>query len=263
MTGSETDVEEVFFAGAHCDVGGGSVANGTRHSLARIPLRWMIRECFKVNTGIIFDAHMLMHEVGLDIGSITKAPNPLRPTELQLTRANSAELRGFSFRKVPVAVVSGLGSPFRWVWGKLSNLRHHDSPKFTLEPQRPISLGEAQEELEDALSPIYDQLNKHTYWKVMEWIPWIIKKQGAEMDGSDDIWAYKLVWNRGKGRKVYHQVMHRGMKVHRSVRIRMEADGVGGGKADYVPKIRCVVNGVVRSLTREEWLAGKHFKWVD
>ncbi|KAG8680219.1 hypothetical protein FRC11_002790, partial [Ceratobasidium sp. 423] len=37
----ETDVKEVWFAGAHCDVGGGSVPNETKNNLARIPLRWM------------------------------------------------------------------------------------------------------------------------------------------------------------------------------------------------------------------------------
>ena len=61
------------------DVGGGSVQNGTRNSLARIPLRWMVRECFKVDTGIIFDGHMLKHEIGLDVDSISQAPNPLSP----------------------------------------------------------------------------------------------------------------------------------------------------------------------------------------
>ena len=162
-----------MFTDALSDVGGGSVKNGQRHSLARIPLRWMIRECFKVNTGIVFDAHMLMHEVGLDIDSITKAPEPLLPATLQLARPDSAELQGFSLRKIPVAIISGLGSPFRWVWGKFSNLRRHGSPKvvFTLEQERFVSEGEAKEELDDALCPIYDQLNSHIYWKVMEWIP--------------------------------------------------------------------------------------------
>ncbi|KAJ6551610.1 hypothetical protein B0H19DRAFT_1158268, partial [Mycena capillaripes] len=51
-----TDVKEVWFAGCHCDVGGGSVLNGTRPNLAHIPLRWMIRECFKARTGMIFSA---------------------------------------------------------------------------------------------------------------------------------------------------------------------------------------------------------------
>ncbi|KAJ7242632.1 hypothetical protein C8J57DRAFT_1084197, partial [Mycena rebaudengoi] len=54
--GPVTDVQEVWFAGCHCDVGGGSVLNGTRPNLAHIPLRWMIRECFKARTGIIFPA---------------------------------------------------------------------------------------------------------------------------------------------------------------------------------------------------------------
>lgn len=72
-------------------------------------------------------------------------------------------------------------------------------------------------------------------------------------------------WNRGKGRKVYHLVMRRGMKVHRSVKARMLANDVGGGKAPYLPKIRCVIGGVVRCLTKEEWLAEdpEHFEWVD
>ena len=54
------------------DVGGGSVANDTAHTLARIPLRWMIRECFKTDTGIRFHAELL-RRIGLD-------PFSLHPT---------------------------------------------------------------------------------------------------------------------------------------------------------------------------------------
>ncbi|KAG8685716.1 hypothetical protein FRC08_012948 [Ceratobasidium sp. 394] len=60
----ETDVEEVWFAGAHTDVGGGSVKNGERYSLARISLRWMVRQCFKCDTGIMFHTNML-EDIGL------------------------------------------------------------------------------------------------------------------------------------------------------------------------------------------------------
>lgn len=60
------DVCEVWFAGCHSDVGGGSVRNGTAHALARIPMRWMIRECYRMKTGIIFDARLLHTEFGLD-----------------------------------------------------------------------------------------------------------------------------------------------------------------------------------------------------
>lgn len=65
-----TDACEVWFAGCHCDVGGGSVKNRTAHSLARIPLRWMIRECFRMKTGIIFDARLLHEEIGLDYRTV-------------------------------------------------------------------------------------------------------------------------------------------------------------------------------------------------
>ena len=72
-------------------------------------------------------------------------------------------------------------------------------------------------------------------------------------------------WNRGKGRKVYHRVMQRGMKVHRSVKTRMEAGSTDGKGSPYVPKIRCVIDGEARRLTKEEWLAPepKFFEWVD
>ncbi|TEB23018.1 hypothetical protein FA13DRAFT_1766317 [Coprinellus micaceus] len=65
VQGEETDIEEVWFAGCHCDVGGGSVSNKTRHSLARISLRWMVREIFKAKTGILFLSDRLF-EIGMD-----------------------------------------------------------------------------------------------------------------------------------------------------------------------------------------------------
>ena len=181
-----------LFIVALSDVGGGSVKNGERHSLARISLRWMVRECFRVEAGIIFDVHMLKHEIGLDIEKdldkgLNKdldkdtdhtfaAPEPLLPGVSHLRRPSGAELEGFSFSHIPVAVISGLGSPFIWAWGQLSNLRLHNSKQFKraleeLERNRPISLGEPREELNDALSPIVDQINMHPGWNLIEWTP--------------------------------------------------------------------------------------------
>ncbi|KAH9854307.1 hypothetical protein C2E23DRAFT_883906 [Lenzites betulinus] len=77
-----TNVLEVWFAGCHCDVGGGSVDDSTPHTLARIPLRWMIRECFKMNTGIRFHGELL-RRVGLDPAAlhpvVLDRPPALRP----------------------------------------------------------------------------------------------------------------------------------------------------------------------------------------
>lgn len=147
--------------------------NGTRNSLARIPLRWMVRECFKVDAGIIFDAHMLKHEIGLDVDSILQAPNPLPPQTHQLDLPGDNQLKGFSLIYLPVTILSTLGTPFRWLWGKTKNLRFRRPPRVAFSPELPrfIYEGEDLEELRDALSPIYDQLGAHMYWKVMEWIP--------------------------------------------------------------------------------------------
>ena len=54
-----------------------------KHSLARIPLRWMIRECFRTNTGIRFHAELL-RRVGLDPvrlhPTVAERPPPLQAT---------------------------------------------------------------------------------------------------------------------------------------------------------------------------------------
>ena len=65
-----TDVLEVWFVGCHCDVGGGAVKNEVRNRLANIPLRWMIRQTFRCNTGILWKTSMLAEE-GLDIHTLS------------------------------------------------------------------------------------------------------------------------------------------------------------------------------------------------
>jgi hypothetical protein len=120
---------------SYSDVGGGSVGNATRHALARISLRWMIRECFKTNTGIMFDADKL-HELGFDPGSlfpvVVKRPPPL-PVDGRTIR-----------RKVDDREAS---------------------------PGTTDIISEEHEELEDLLSPIYDQLTIKKYWWLLEILP--------------------------------------------------------------------------------------------
>lgn len=55
--------------GCHADVGGGAVKNVERHKLSQIPLRWMIRQCFECDTGIIFKVHALAEE-GIDVHTL-------------------------------------------------------------------------------------------------------------------------------------------------------------------------------------------------
>ncbi|KAI0782398.1 hypothetical protein BC629DRAFT_1289259 [Irpex lacteus] len=77
------DVQEVWFAGCHSDVGGSVTAEQIRPfppSLAHISLRWMIQQCFDTDTGIIFDLKRLK-EIGLEFpefeGQIIEASRPI------------------------------------------------------------------------------------------------------------------------------------------------------------------------------------------
>ncbi|KAI0044657.1 hypothetical protein FA95DRAFT_1583670 [Auriscalpium vulgare] len=54
--GYTTDVEEVWFAGCHCDVGGSAVRDDAPHALANIPLRWMVREVARAQCVLFDDA---------------------------------------------------------------------------------------------------------------------------------------------------------------------------------------------------------------
>jgi hypothetical protein len=121
---------------------------GVRHSLARITLRWMVRECFKTKTGIIFDANMLRHEIGLDINSVLEEPTlpSLHPPSVlpsEEPRSESVESLTSRYR------------PLGWIKGQ----------------KKPHYKGKYQEELGDAMAPIVDQLKLHWYWMPIEYIP--------------------------------------------------------------------------------------------
>ncbi|KIP04937.1 hypothetical protein PHLGIDRAFT_75091 [Phlebiopsis gigantea 11061_1 CR5-6] len=183
----ETDVKEVWFAGCHCDVGGGSVPNMTHHNLARIPLRWMVRQCFLADTGIRFHAARL-RGIGLD-------PGALYPTVRE--RPEGLYLR-------PGTTVPDGGAGAR--------------------------LSEEEEDLADALCPIYDQLALRRGWWALEVVP---LRHRVQLE--DDSWVSERTMNLGRGRVVPNQRVQ-GVHVHRSVKMRMEADGLRGGR--YTPRAK-------------------------
>jgi len=211
-----TDIEEVWFAGCHCDVGGGSVENGTPHTLARIPLRWMIRECFKANTGIMFISEGL-RGIGLDPASlypyVQKRPSPLPVTGAQIQHISSVATQ------------------------KLPNFAGVDHLVD-------VSKSEEDHELDDAMSPIYDQLSLAWSWWVLELLP--IKQHFQKSDNS---WDSYLGMNLGRGRFIPRQKRST-IKVHRSVKMRMEAQYPDGTK--YEPK-----------ASFQTALALKNVEWVD
>ncbi|KAJ8096302.1 hypothetical protein PM082_011457 [Marasmius tenuissimus] len=207
-----TDVEEVWFAGCHCDVGGGSVTNDTKTNLARIPLRWMIRECFKTDTGIMFHSDLL-EELGLDPNSLYPEVLP-RPPALPITPQHRIQ-------RIPTSS-SALQSTKDMA---LQNYSAGDVNATAVVTRRQT---EEELELADALSPIYDQLSLKWFWWILELFPIRMRYQRG-----DNSWARYFGFNMGRGRFIPKQKT-RGVKVHRSVRMRMDAQYENGTR--YIPK---------------------------
>lgn len=65
------------------------MANEVRNKLARIPLRWMIRQCFLLNTGIIFHVELLK-KIGLDPTSLYPVVKPRPPPISSIPNVSSS-----------------------------------------------------------------------------------------------------------------------------------------------------------------------------
>lgn len=205
------DVLEVWFAGAHADVGGGAVRNETRHVLARIPLRWMIREAFKCNTGILFKRDALA-ETGLDVPSLWPILEPrhrpsVGPSPAVLELAKHADLPALHRR--PAA---------------LKHFTAHGDLDYPASAGEADLLPEQVEDYFDALAPMNDQLVQARGWWLGELWPVKIRVQNLR---SDD-WTKRLTMNLGR----YRAVQDLEPVMHWTVRQRME-------EAGYKVKNRC------------------------
>ncbi|KAJ3867251.1 hypothetical protein EV359DRAFT_78738 [Lentinula novae-zelandiae] len=75
QTTRETDVLEVWFAGCHSDIGGGSVPNSTKQCLSNISLRWMVRQVMESQCGIKFNENALT-QLEIRFEPMSAAPRP-------------------------------------------------------------------------------------------------------------------------------------------------------------------------------------------
>lgn len=179
------------------DVGGGSVPNGTRYSLARIPLRWMIRECFKCDTGIIFDGAQLQ-QAGLRITMQRGIPvlGDLPPRIM-------VHVPPYSGRPRPRGKLGWVSKVFLNVVETVLYIVLVLKTLFWRKPTHPGALPfieldfpnqlqeqtndyEVREELEDSISPLYDQLQARASWHLLEWIPQRIKTPKATIEKAED-----------------------------------------------------------------------------
>ena len=143
--------------GSFPDVGGGAVKNEVRNNLARISLRWMIRQCFILKTGILFHRNMFK-QVGMEADNLWPK---------------------VKFRPLPVMSFSG-------------HPPDKTRPTHEMGPSRVIGevmdfVSEEEEDLADAGSPINDRLKIGKSWWILEFVP-----QKIRFQNDADSWVSKL-----------------------------------------------------------------------
>ena len=189
--------------------------NTERYSLARIPLRWMIRECFKTETDILFDVQGL-RDLGLDVSTLN-LPMPPRPPPLPVHDAAIQHVPRKRAEKVPQksppqkspsqkspSPIQRFTSLFSRVEEQPHSFPHaavdraeieetNDEKKTDSEgtgiKAEEIPIGSEEEELKDALSPIYDCLKLRRGWWIPEVLPLKIRYQLG-----DKRWVERWMW---------------------------------------------------------------------
>jgi len=186
-----TDVKEVWFAGCHADIGGGSHSSAEKISLSNVTLRWMIKECFVARTGIIFHTDRL-RELGFGLDAL-EADLENIPT------GNGIMPNG------------KVGSPDSLDTTRPFSIAFTDSTTLPckLVPEVATVVRHAKNRV-DAIAPIYDQLLITLLWWMLELIPMLSTYQ--QEDGR---WVRQRLRNFGTGR--YMPQSDDEVKVHVSV----------------------------------------------
>lgn len=213
--GLQTDVLEVWFMGAHADVGGGAVKNEVRHKLANIPLRWMLRQTFECNTGIIFDTAKLA-ECGLDVHTLhpiyTRLERPqVGPPPSMVNKYKEGTLS-------PLTKRSSALEPQDDSEEGVYNIKYLDEKVD--HPEKQHWVPEQVEDHFDADATVNDQLVQAKGWWVLEY--WPIKYRVQKKDS--DAWEKVVGMNRGRYRAiqepepnlhwtVHHQMQQRKYKL--------------------------------------------------
>lgn len=118
----------------------------------------MVRECFKTNTGIMFETEAL-REIGFDPATLYPLVTP-RPPHLSVGPEHK-------IRKLPADPI-----PVRLTKKQQAEIHaHHAATPWT------FLRSEEEEELHDSRSPVYDQLNMKKVWWILEILPMQLRYQ--------------------------------------------------------------------------------------
>lgn len=209
--GPDTDVLEVWFAGCHADVGGGAVNNSERHMLSRIPLRWLIRQCFECDTGVLFHSAALA-EKGLDVHTLFPQYKRLTrpsvgPPPSLMNQYEEGSLEPLSRRS------TALGT------GNTSLSSNPFADDKSIQPQQLADMiPEQVEDYFDSCARINDQLvDAYWSWALLEFWPVKVKTQ----DPYTGVWKKSIRPNLSR----YRPVREKEPLLHWTVKQRMESLG--------------------------------------
>ncbi|KAK2467670.1 hypothetical protein APHAL10511_000525 [Amanita phalloides] len=201
---NHADIKEVWFAGCHADVGGGSHSTRRNTSLSYIPLRWMIMECILAKTGIQFDLEYLKESLDFDFQDLL--------TEMGKKNIKLEEL-GENYQEIDkYAPRSSVQEP---------TLKTADNVSSTSHPE--VQSHGTGRHFRDILDLIFDQLVRvWWFWWILEFIPMLSTYQDPQGN-----WIRRRMRNFGRGR--YIPFYKNRILVHNSVKLRID-------KCGYKPK---------------------------
>ena len=192
----------------------------------------MIRQCFLAKSGIQFQADRL-HEVGLDPGllyPIVQVRPASLPASSLIIQPETKKPRKF-FKSEMVFEHNHLCSKCSTNSPARESFLEKDGDSSTDSQNVSVVVDEEHEELHDALSPVFDQLALRRGWWILELLPLFHR---YELPDGNSIKTLSI--NAGRSRVVPQQKRD-GIHVHRSVKVRMEAEAKALGKK-YSPRVK-------------------------
>lgn len=172
--------------------------------LSRVPLRWMVRQCFECNTGIIFGTGALA-EAGIDVPNVwpvyKKPSRPVvGPSPNMIEQYEAGELPSLRRRSTALGVdkdqrkksLGGSSKEEMISHDEISDLNEKEDPS-----QNFCLLPEHAEDHFDAMAPINDQLEQAKSWWVLEF--WPVK---VRVQKSDEQWEKVVRMNLGRFRAI-------------------------------------------------------------
>jgi hypothetical protein len=188
--------------GCHADIGGGAEKNEERHKLANIPLRWMLRQCFDCNTGILFDTAALANQ-GLDMHTLW--PTYRTP---QIPTLHPAPSVVDMYERKTLAPLHRRSALLRI--GEHEEAKDEEDFSTFRNSHQSALLSESDEEYFDARAPINDQLVQAKMWWILE--VWPVKVRVLAKKGSGG-WEKRVRMNLGR----YRAVREKNPKLHWTV----------------------------------------------